>query len=331
MKGQAGFTLIQTLISIGLGTMVTLGLGAVLVTAQKDHYRQSAHVAIYTVVNNIRFNAASHMAMNKSALENRKSGTNANLAACACGEPQCVANTEYGLDLYDVSGGKIAGNDEPQYYDHSGNLCNPSSPSCIFQATATFRCLGQNCGTNVMNESDPVLRVSYNLKAIDQARSSAAYGEIPTVNSPAIDITANSIRNYALQNNLCVLVTSLSPGSGSYLGGTNVTIRGSGLSQISNILIGPSSCPISTQTDAEIVCRTTAGPQGAQKVTFYYGTTETIEIANGFTYDTTPAQKTCKWHPLTTGPSPSLPPCTELNHGEKFQSGSSATYECRCE
>jgi Tfp pilus assembly protein PilV len=301
MRNQSGFTLIQTLIAIGLGTIVSLGLAATLVAAQKDHYRKSAQVAIYTIVNNIRFNGASYMAMNRSALENRKSGENPFLAACTCGEPNCTANTPYGLDLYDVSGTKIAGNSIPRYYDHSGDEC------------------------------DPVLRISYVLKPTDPLRSAPAYGELPTINSPDIDITANSIRTYALQNNLCVLVTGISPGSGSYLGGTSVAIRGSGLSQISSILIGPSACSITSQSNPEIVCTTAAGPQGAQKVTLYYGATETIEIANGFTYDTTPPQKICKWHPLTQGTSTSLPPCSELNQGQKYQSGSSSEYACRCE
>ncbi len=331
MRNKSGFTLIQTLIAIGLGTIVSLGLAATLVAAQKDHYRKSAQVAIYTIVNNIRFNGASYMAMNRSALENRKSGENPFLAACTCGEPNCTANTPYGLDLYDVSGTKIAGNSIPRYYDHSGDECDPTAANCIYQATAIFKCLGQNCGTNAMNESDPVLRISYVLKPTDPLRSAPAYGELPTINSPDIDITANSIRTYALQNNLCVLVTGISPGSGSYLGGTSVAIRGSGLSQISSILIGPSACSITSQSNPEIVCTTAAGPQGAQKVTLYYGTTETIEIANGFTYDTTPPQKICKWHPLTQGTSTSLPPCSELNQGQKYQSGSSSEYACRCE
>lgn len=330
LSQHSGYSLVQVLIALSLGTIVTLGLGNILVQAQKDFYRKSAQVSRFTIVNNIRFNAASFVSLNKSALENRTTGRNPYLAACACGELLCQKDNTYSLDVLDNAGVKLAGGGMPQYYNHNGDVCDPSSANCIFQATASFRCIGENCGTGLSDPSDPVLRISYSIKPIDAEKSLLLYGQLPEINSPEIDITAHSIKSYALQNNLCVTVTSFYPKSGSSLGGTSMTFAGSGLSQISSVMIGNSDCAITSKTNSEIKCTTGAGTLGINNIQLNYGTFEKVDLPNSYTYDSTPVVKTCLWHPLSPAESPSLPPCRDLNNGERYPTGG-GEYECRCE
>lgn len=341
---QSGYSLIQTVVAIGLFAIVGMGIASILSDSYMGSRRNSVQLTRTSIINNVRFNASNFIAMNRSALENRKEGKNSQLVSCVCGKKACATNVKYEASLYDVAGVKIAGtSEEPRFYNVYGDSCVKDSEDCLFQATAQFECVGSNCSdASAATDSDPVLRVSYSIKPIDESRVSSL-GAMPEVNGPSVDITAKSIRTYALENNLCVQVTGFAPNTGSDTGGTEVVFQGSGLTDVNSVLIGSKDCVISSKSLLSLTCVTPSQSVGFYDVQVNYGNAqepEKILIKRGFAYISSGSggseEKKCMWHP--TGPctacdlednSIQLPPCIEGNQGEKTETGGKI-YECRC-
>ncbi len=81
-----------------------------------------------------------------------------------------------------------------------------------------------------------------------------------------------------------VVVTSVSPNSGIYTGGTSVTISGSNFSTSSTVSLGGSACSITSVTSTEIHCTTSAiALAGPVSVTVVVGAQSAV-LANSFTY-----------------------------------------------
>ncbi len=81
-----------------------------------------------------------------------------------------------------------------------------------------------------------------------------------------------------------VVVTSVSPNSGVYTGGTSITISGSNFSTSSTVSLGGSACSIASITSTEIHCTTSAiALAGPVSVTVVDGTQSAV-LANSFTY-----------------------------------------------
>jgi hypothetical protein len=303
--------------------------------------QNSAQVSRITLANNIRFSAANFIAMNRTALENRKAGTTSQLVDCVCGKTTCSTNLSQDLNLYDVGGNQIAGSlAKPLYYNTSGELCDPKAENCILQATAKFVCLGSNCGdASSMTDGDPVLRVSYLVSPIPGKKLSSQ----EVISGPDMDISAKAIRDYAMENNLCVQVSSYSPNTGFAKGGNEIEFQGSGLTDVHEINIGGSSCLILEKTLLKIRCQAPSGHEGLQNILVRYGSLaspEVISFPRGYGYLPNPEEgeaKQCGWHIVgeCTGKDcqqsngNSLPPCIEGNIGEKQQQGGDI-YECRC-
>jgi hypothetical protein len=86
-------------------------------------------------------------------------------------------------------------------------------------------------------------------------------------------------------------VTSVSPSGGLPVGGTSVTITGTGLADVTGVSLGGVQAPISNSSDTTITVTTPAGALGPVPVVLTYptssGTTGSFTVANGFTYANT--------------------------------------------
>lgn len=344
ITSQKGFSLVQTVMVFALSTVVGVGLASVM----KDSYYNSKRAAIQSMrlmaINNIRFSSGNFIAMNKTALENRKKGTDIQIVSCVCGKSNCATNVKYDVSIYDVSGVQVAGTlAAPRYYNTQGDICDPKQEGCILQATAQFTCIGSNCGdASTMTDSDPVLRISYSLRSIAN-KDLSGLGSMPEVRGPDIDITAKSIRNYAIENSLCVQISSFSPNVGFVTGGEEIVFQGGGLTDVNEVYIGGQICPITSQTNLTMSCRAPAASQGLYDVLVNYGNKddpERILLPQSYAYNPVPAgggsTNTCMWRPqaacttTTCGPEvTSYPPCFQGNIGEKINV-KEYLYECSC-
>ncbi|WII73393.1 IPT/TIG domain-containing protein [Bdellovibrio sp. 22V] len=342
-SSQKGFSLVQTVIVLALSTIVGVGMASVI----KDSYYNSKRAAVQSMrlmaINNIRFSSGNFIAMNKSALENRKKGTNSQLVSCVCGKSNCATNVKYDVGIYDVSGVPLAGTlAAPRYYNTQGDRCDQDQEGCILQATAQFTCIGTNCGdASAMTDSDPVLRISYSLKPIAN-KDISGLGPMPEVKGPDIDITAKSIRNYALENSLCVQISSFSPNVGFVTGGEEIVFQGGGLMDVNQVYIGGQVCPIIAQANLSLSCRAPAASEGLYDVLVAYGNTEnpeTILLPQSYAYNPVPAgggnTNTCLWQPKEAcsincdKELPFFPPCFQGNRGERINV-KEYIYECSC-
>lgn len=259
LNSSKGFSAIQTVLVVMLSGMVALGLASVLYDNQTASRRNTAQLSRLMVTNNIRFSAGNFIAINRSAFENNKMGA-LDLAACVCGKSTCGQNVAYNTSLYDATGAKISGTaDLPVYFDTQGRNCSPDQEGCILKATSQVTCLGTNCGNSTgISETDPILRISYSVSPIDPQKI-RNLGPMPVLNGPDIDIMVNTVRDYAIDKNLCVRVLGITPDNGPIAGGNDIAIQGSGLNKVLNIYIDGQTCQIKSQDPATLTC--TAPPQ----------------------------------------------------------------------
>lgn len=339
-----GYSLVQTLVVTALASVVSLGLASVLKENHSQLRRNSAELSRLMVINTIRFNSGNFISVNKSSFENAKEGFS-ELRNCVCGHSTCEANINYPMSLFDSGGKKVAGSkSSPLFYNTRGQLCDPKQEDCILEATTQFICIGTNCGkTNAMSESDPILRISYSIKPISPERV-RAFGRMPEITGPEIDITATSIRDYSINNNLCVQVLSISPNQGPLKGGNDIEVQGSGLTSVLDVSIAGEPCSINSKTGSKLSCTVPeSNSLGPKNVLVEYGkpaNPEKILLLAAYTYKdgatgpNEPPQE-CPWYPSNSPPPdevrdiPYLPSCTiENNHEMVLFNG--APYECRC-
>ncbi|XP_050924319.1 LOW QUALITY PROTEIN: PKHD1 like 1, tandem duplicate 1 [Lates calcarifer] len=81
-----------------------------------------------------------------------------------------------------------------------------------------------------------------------------------------------------------LIVSSLSPLSGSVAGGTLLTVSGFGFSQNATVKVGSDECTVVHATDTELKCRTPAGTVGSHAVTVMVGNMSQ-NAGSSFTYD----------------------------------------------
>uniref|UniRef100_UPI003AACF14E PKHD1 like 1, tandem duplicate 1 n=1 Tax=Centroberyx gerrardi TaxID=166262 RepID=UPI003AACF14E len=96
-----------------------------------------------------------------------------------------------------------------------------------------------------------------------------------------------------------LIVSSLSPPSGSVAGGTLLTVTGFGFSRHTVVTVGSEECMTVHASDTELKCRTPAGTAGSQTVTVRVG--DMSETASGsFTYDNSLTPLITSMSPQTT-------------------------------
>ncbi|XP_056153970.1 fibrocystin-L-like [Lampris incognitus] len=96
-----------------------------------------------------------------------------------------------------------------------------------------------------------------------------------------------------------LIVSSLSPLSGSLAGGTLLTVMGFGFSREAVVTVGGEDCLVVHASDSELKCRTPAGSAGSQTVTVRVGNTSQT-ASSLFTYDSTLTPMITSMSPQTT-------------------------------
>ncbi|KAM9824037.1 PKHD1 like 1, tandem duplicate 1 [Neosynchiropus ocellatus] len=82
-----------------------------------------------------------------------------------------------------------------------------------------------------------------------------------------------------------LIVSSISPTSGSLAGGTLLTVEGFGFSENTTVTVGTEECVVVESSDLTFICRTPAGSAGTETVRVTEGTMTEV-ASSSFTYDT---------------------------------------------
>lgn len=286
MRHNQGFTVIQVLIS----TVVVVGIALTTITSisniQKNQSRTISSASRDSLIVNLTFNTSNPLALYKSAVFNSEVLGRHQLAACVCGESKCLT-VDTPFNLLDVGDDVIAGTHaSAKKYDARGNWCE--NPPCSFEAFSFFSCVGSQCGTSTINSTSPILKVSYKLALTEEGKQ--RYNEFSYLKevSNTVDVPVEAARQYGLANDFCVSGNSVSPTYGLSSGGAAVTIQGTGLQRVAQVVFDGSVCSIVSQSGKSLQCITSSHPDGYVDVTLKYRSGETFVIKNSFQYYTPP-------------------------------------------
>ncbi|XP_024153621.1 PKHD1 like 1, tandem duplicate 1 isoform X2 [Oryzias melastigma] len=140
----------------------------------------------------------------------------------------------------------------------------------------------ENASIMVGKASCVVVEVTANTQVCQL--SAAAAGTYPvSVNFPSLG-DSRYANNSIPQFTYLLMISSLSPLSGSTAGGTLLTVIGVGLSQNATVTVGGEECVVVHANETELKCRTPAGTAGSHVVTVTVGNTSKT-ASSSFTYD----------------------------------------------
>ncbi len=339
LKQSSGFTAIQALISLDIVMATAFATLTSLTDIQKNQSRSTAGSARSSISSVLTFNATNPLAIYVSSEYAANTLNDPRLRACVCGETTCLANAAVDFNLLDVSGSIISGTDNSKRkFDLLGNFCQ--HPPCVFEATSNFACLGSHCGTYVTSSGDPLLRISYQLYLTDDIRGQRAELTYLKEAKESFEVPVSAVKRYGLENDVCVSGTTVTPTYGLSFGGQQVTIVGTGLQRVSQVLFDNSSCTIVSGAKKSLSCVTPAHSDGYVNVSLKYAPNQTFVIPNAFQYYTPPP-------PEPPPPAPSSPsgplchwsqeavfgPCTGTPSGMCYPCGGTAqacgvTFSC---
>ncbi|KAM8882915.1 PKHD1 like 1, tandem duplicate 1 [Synchiropus picturatus] len=125
-------------------------------------------------------------------------------------------------------------------------------------------------------------------------RSSAGTHKV-SVNFPSLGNTRyTGSESFTYQ----LIVSSISPTSGSLAGGTLLTVEGFGFSENSTVTVGTEECVMVDSNDLTLKCRTPAGNAGTETVRVTEGTMTEV-ASSSFTYDTAKTSHITSMSPAT--------------------------------
>ncbi len=302
LRQNKGFSALQALVSTGVVVGIALTTLASFNNIQKSQNRSTAGVSRGSIASVLSFNASSPLSLYNSSEYSSNTLGDHRLRACMCGETTCKAGTSVNFNLLDVGGAVIAGSaSDKRLFNLLGNYCD--SGQCIFEADTNFSCVGSNCGTYKTTATDPLFRINYRLYLTSGiADSNNEYAYLKDAQE-TVDVPIAGVRRYGLINDLCVTGNNVSPTYGLSSGGEQVTISGTGLQRVSQVLFDNSVCSIIAQSKKSITCITPGHADGYVNVTLRYPTNQAYTLTNAFQYYTPPP-------PPPPDPPPSSSLCT---------------------
>ena len=194
----------------------------------------------------------------------------------------------------------IAGTDDDRRkFNLLGNYCQ--NETCVFDAATRFTCQGSNCGTYNAAAGNPVFRVDYRLYLTNDIKSRNGEYSYLKDTEEFVDAPIAAVKQYGLLNDVCVSGTSVTANYGLSSGGQSVTISGSGLQRVTQVLFDNSPCIITAQGKKAITCTTPPHSDGYVNVTLRYANNQSYVINNAYQYYTPPPPP-----PPEPPPSPSM-------------------------
>ncbi len=161
---ESGFTIVEILLGLGIGTLALMAASTALLTLQSRSLQIALSQARSEIIFNVRQTSWEPRALQQTIQKNP------NIQKCFpatiswttpvpagnSSPPDCPSNTTFGVTLYDNNGLALsgpgidaAGNPaRPAYYTSIGGPCTlaPGGGSnCAFAVTTTFETLGQPC------------------------------------------------------------------------------------------------------------------------------------------------------------------------------------------